>query len=237
MTASENKKLEVEKHYGLTRSHLALCCCCHGFHDSFSSLRSSLIRLLLDWTFMYSSLRISSAGRSLVMEANGACLRAMCGKLSLLCGEMHRHPENYLSIAKTLRKMSKVSVSTCTLTVEVMISPGPSADINPISSMVVEMCSFSSDSHLYMFHWTWTKLKFQHHLLVRSRLVIHLWASSVQDSFPLARCNLGLFSLAVSDGLRLAFLDGNPDSFSQFFCQFSHKHGFLFQPICFCSLL
>ena len=56
-------------------------------------------------------------------------------------------------------------------------SPCPLPDINPISSMMVEMCLFSSASPLSMFHWTCTKLKFQHHLFVQSRFVIHLWIS------------------------------------------------------------
>ena len=97
---------------------------------------------------------------------------------SLVCVKMHYHSVKWaLSLILLLtggtRKVSKMSVSTCTFTAEVMaaIFPGPLPDINPISSVIVEMCLFYSGSHLYMVCWNWTKLKSQHLLLVQCRLV------------------------------------------------------------------
>ena len=94
-----------------------------------------------------------------------------------------------------MRKVFIVSISTCAFTVQVMaaISSGPLPDINPISSMIVEIS---------MFHWTCTKLMFQHHLLSSKHLQTMI--ASLQPTGT-------LFS-----SLHLALLSGKPIYFSWF---------------------
>ena len=85
------------------------------------------------------------------------------------------------------------SISTPPAEVMAAISPGPLPDISPISSMMVEMCWFSSASHLSVFHWT--KLKFQHRLLGNSSLSLSsIQPSTVHGCFSSADCNLLFFS-------------------------------------------
>ena len=140
---------------------------------------------------------------------------------ALLCTKWIIILKNYYIFTNTVCNILKY---TCEYTVVVMtaISLGHLPDINFISSLIVELCLLSSGSHLYKFHWTCTKQNFQQHLLVQCRLGIHHWISlssnhpqSMTDSLQ-SPCNLIFFSLGVSDGLRLAFLDGNPISFSWF---------------------
>ena len=71
------------------------------------------------------------------------------------------------SMIDGIRKVFKNSVYTCAFTLDVIttISAGLLPDINPISSVTVEISWFSSISHRYMFHWTCTKQKFQHQLV------------------------------------------------------------------------
>ena len=64
------------------------------------------------------------------------------------------HPD--LTSASLMRKVSRMSAST-----EIM---------TPHHHWLWKSACFL---HLYMFHWTGTKLRFQHHLLVWCRLVIH----------------------------------------------------------------
>ena len=105
----------------------------------------------------------------LAIFINWYVLREENFKLFLLCGsaqdalspwKMSSASPNLLLI-DGMRKVSKMSVSTCAFNVEEMttLSPGHLPDINYRSSMTVEICLFSSENHIFMFHWTWTKLK------------------------------------------------------------------------------
>ena len=72
---------------------------------------------------------------------------------SLLFGKMYCHHEIW-PLHHQASRLMEWSMSTCVFTVEKMtaIFPCPLPDINPISSMIVEMFLFSSETHLYMFH-------------------------------------------------------------------------------------
>ncbi|KAM4524071.1 large ribosomal subunit protein mL62 isoform 2-T2 [Odontesthes bonariensis] len=75
-----------------------------------------------------------------------------------------------------MRKVSRILLYASTSTAEALaaVSAGPLPDINPISSTMVEMCSFSSGSHLSVFHWTCTKLRFQQIVSTKAEVRFHL---------------------------------------------------------------
>ena len=115
---------------------------------------------------------------------------------SLLSGMMHHCwkltslSPNFLSFDK-MRKVSQISMLTGASTVEIMnaISPAPLSDINPICGWLWK-CACFSGSHLYMFHWTCVKLKFQNHPFI--------WFPTVHECFYLAHWNLVLFPLDLT---------------------------------------
>ena len=92
---------------------------------------------------------------------------------------------------RNVKTVQNVCVAFTASPVEVMapISPGPSPDISPISSLMVEMSLFSSASHLSMFHWT--KLKFQHRLLGDSSVNLTLIQPSTVHGWILSLLSLG----------------------------------------------
>ena len=125
---------------------------------------------------------------------------------SFLCGEMHHHPEEWAQHHQTSFGLME---STCAFPeVLAAIFPGPLPDISPISSVILEMCSFSSSSSFFVsldLHQTKVPASYPCPKQIgdSSLNITFIQPSTVHDCFSSAHCDL-VFSLGVSVGLLLS---------------------------------